>query len=98
MSTLSDTRLDASLRVATYGYFVLIASPAHMGNVLNQKDAIKLLEKHGWERTIGGKHNVKMVKNGASRPITLPMHKRRDYPKGLASAILKQAGLDWSDV
>jgi len=33
-----------------------------------------------------------MVKAGY-RPITLPQHKGRDYPPGLARAILRQAGL-----
>ncbi len=42
--------------------------------------------------TRGGKHVVKMTKPGA-RPITLPHHKNRDYPPGLATAILRQAGL-----
>jgi predicted RNA binding protein YcfA (HicA-like mRNA interferase family) len=59
---------------------------------LNQKKAIKLLEEHGWIRTAGGKHQVKMVKPG-QRPITLPANRRRDYPVGLALAILNQAGL-----
>ena len=58
----------------------------------NQKSARKLLREHGWSETIGGKHVVKMEKHGR-RPITLPMHKGRDYPKGLARAILRQAGL-----
>jgi predicted RNA binding protein YcfA (HicA-like mRNA interferase family) len=33
-----------------------------------------------------------MTKSGC-RPITLPQHKGRDYPTGLAQAILKQAEL-----
>jgi predicted RNA binding protein YcfA (HicA-like mRNA interferase family) len=59
---------------------------------LNQKKAIKLLKKNGWTRLTGGKHQVKMVKGGR-RPVTLPQHKGRDYPPGLAAAILRQAGL-----
>jgi predicted RNA binding protein YcfA (HicA-like mRNA interferase family) len=59
---------------------------------LDQKKAIKLLQEHGWTRKTGGKHQVKMTKPG-ERPITLPMNKGRDYPKGLAAAILRQAGL-----
>ncbi|MBN8870020.1 MAG: type II toxin-antitoxin system HicA family toxin [Solirubrobacterales bacterium] len=53
---------------------------------------MKLLQRHGWTRSSGGKHQVKMVKPG-KRPITLPNNHRRDYPPGLAIAILKQAGL-----
>jgi predicted RNA binding protein YcfA (HicA-like mRNA interferase family) len=59
---------------------------------LNQKKAIKLLRENGWAQSRGGKHQVKMTKPGR-RPITLPQHKGRDYPAGLARAILKQAGL-----
>lgn len=60
--------------------------------VLNQRAAIALLKSHGWEQAQGGKHQVKMEKEG-HRPITLPQHKGRDYPPGLRDAILKQAGL-----
>jgi predicted RNA binding protein YcfA (HicA-like mRNA interferase family) len=63
-----------------------------MQGTLNQKKAIKLLREHGWRMTHGGKHQVKMMKQGC-RPITLPQHKGRDYPTGLAQAILRQAGL-----
>lgn len=61
--------------------------------VLCQKSAIKLLKSHGWRQTLGGKHNVKMEKDGC-RPVVLPMHKGRDYSPGLRAAILQQAGLD----
>ncbi len=63
-----------------------------MRGTLNQKKAIKLMRKNGWTKTSGGKHQVKMTKPG-HRPVTLPRHKGRDYPPGLAAAILKQAGL-----
>jgi predicted RNA binding protein YcfA (HicA-like mRNA interferase family) len=59
---------------------------------LNQKSAIRLLESHGWTKGRGGKHAVKMEKPGC-RPITLPMHKGRDYSPGLRARILKQAEL-----
>ncbi len=59
---------------------------------LNQKQMIKLLQDHGWTRETGGKHQVKMTKDGC-RPITLPDNKRRDYAPGLRAAILRQAGL-----
>ncbi len=63
-----------------------------MKGTLNQKKAVKLLRENGWVQSRGGKHQVKMVKPGC-RPITLPQHKGRDYPTGLAKAILRQAGL-----
>jgi len=63
-----------------------------MKGTLSQKKAIKLLKENGWTQARGGKHQVKMMKQGC-RPITLPQHKGRDYPAGLARAILRQAGL-----
>lgn len=59
---------------------------------MTQQQARSLLEANGWNCTIGGKHNVKMVKDGC-RPITLPKHNGQAYAKGLTEAILKQAGL-----
>ena len=59
---------------------------------MNQKSAQKLLEKNGWVKTLGGKHNIKMEKPGC-RPITLPMHSGEDYSKKLSAGILRQAGL-----
>lgn len=59
---------------------------------LSQATARKLLESNGWTCQVGGKHVVKMVKEG-ERPITLPAHKGQDYGVGLTRAILKQAGL-----
>ena len=59
---------------------------------LNQADMIRLLAANGWTQESGGKHQVKMTKSG-HRPITLPDHKRRDYPSGLREAILKQANI-----
>ena len=68
-----------------------------MGKLVNQKSAQALLERHGWTATIGGKHNVKMEKPG-HRPITLPKHKGQDYSAGLTRAILRQAGIDPSEL
>lgn len=64
-----------------------------MAKLLNQKSAQKLLRKHGWTKSAGGKHNVKMKKPGR-RPITLPMHRGGDYSKGLTQSILKAADLE----
>jgi predicted RNA binding protein YcfA (HicA-like mRNA interferase family) len=64
-----------------------------VAKVYSQKSMRKLLEGHGWTMTLGGKHNVKMVKDGEERPITLPMHKGRDYSRALSASILKQAGV-----
>lgn len=59
---------------------------------INQKGMIKLLISHGWRKTKGGKHNVKMEKDGC-RPITLPMHGGQHYSKDLTARILREAGL-----
>lgn len=59
---------------------------------MTQKELKRLLEEHGWHATVGGKHQVKMEKQG-ERPITLPMHKGKAYAVGLTNAILKQAGI-----
>lgn len=59
---------------------------------MSQKTAKALLKRHGWVESLGGKHTVKMIKEGR-RPITLPMHKGEDYGVGLTDAVLKQAGL-----
>jgi predicted RNA binding protein YcfA (HicA-like mRNA interferase family) len=57
-----------------------------------QKDWIKRLQKEGWTRERGGKHQTKMTKPGY-RPITLPEHKGRAYSKGLEGQLRQQAGL-----
>ena len=64
-----------------------------MAELLNQKSAKKLLEKHGWVQLASGKHQIKMGKSG-ERSITLPQHKGQDYSKGLSAAIKKQAGIE----
>jgi predicted RNA binding protein YcfA (HicA-like mRNA interferase family) len=68
-----------------------------MGKLLNQKSAKKLLEQNGWANTCGGKHNVKMAKEG-QRPITLPKHNGSDYSLDLTRAILRQAGIDHKEL
>lgn len=59
---------------------------------ISQKTGQKLLERHGWSKTQGGKHNIKMEKQG-ERPITLPKHRGQEYSVDLTRRILKQAGL-----
>jgi predicted RNA binding protein YcfA (HicA-like mRNA interferase family) len=59
---------------------------------MNQAEAIALLALHGWAKTKGGKHNVKMERDGM-RPVTLPEHRSQQYSKDLTRRILKQAGI-----
>lgn len=59
---------------------------------MTQREARSLLELNGWICETGGKHVVKMTKEGR-RPITLPHHHGEVYSVGLTSEILKQAGL-----
>ena len=82
----------------------LLAERAHAGHELADRLALTpptishhmrrlVAARHpGGRRLAAAKHQVKMTKPG-HRPITLPQHKGRDYQPGLASAILKQAGL-----
>ena len=69
-----------------------------MGNdwprVLNQRQARRLLEDHGWTSTKGAKHE-KMTKPGC-RPVTLPRGSG-DYSPWLTRRILKEAGLVGAD-
>ncbi|PRY24016.1 hypothetical protein CLV70_114149 [Pseudosporangium ferrugineum] len=58
----------------------------------NQAEMQKILEGNGWVRTQGGKHVVKMEKQG-QRPITLPSCNGQQYSRDLTSRIFKQAGL-----
>ena len=65
---------------------------AKVPRTINQKTGKKLLEKAGYRMMKGGKHNVKMVKDG-ERPITLPGHRGQECSVDLTRAILKQAGI-----
>jgi len=69
-----------------------VSKPGDLPRVLSQRTAKQLLEANDWTETIGGKHVVKMTKEG-QRPITLPACRRQDYSPGLTAAILRQAGL-----
>jgi predicted RNA binding protein YcfA (HicA-like mRNA interferase family) len=65
---------------------------SRVAKTYNQKSMRRCLEEHGWTQARGGRHVIKMTKPGC-RPITLPMHKGRDYSRGLTVAILRQAGI-----
>ena len=56
------------------------------------KELIKLLKKNGWilDR-IAGSHYI-MIKDKL-RSIPVPVHGKKDLPKGLISAILGQSGI-----
>ena len=56
------------------------------------KRLIKIMKQDGWilDR-ISGSHHV-MIKEDR-RSIPVPVHGSKDLPKGLVSAILKQAGI-----
>ena len=59
---------------------------------MNGKELIKIMKKNGWilDR-INGSHHI-MVREG-ERSIPVPVHGKKDIPKGLANAIQKQAGI-----
>ena len=56
------------------------------------RQLIKIMKREGWilDR-VSGSHHV-MIKEGR-RSIPVPVHGKKDLPKGLARAILKQAGI-----
>ncbi len=55
-------------------------------------ELVKLLKKNGWsEDRIAGSHHI-MIKAGR-RSIPVPVHGKKDLPKGLVAAIAKQAEL-----
>lgn len=54
------------------------------------RDMVKLLQAHGWTLDrVRGSHYV-MVKPGR-RSVPVPVHGKRELPKGLVSAIRRQA-------
>ena len=57
-----------------------------------QKELIRELRRNGWAQAVGGKHQVKMTKEG-QRSITIPEFRGETLPIGLSEAILKQAGV-----
>ena len=62
------------------------------------KRLIKLLEERGWtlDRITGSHHIYKQVDTKQTVPI--PVHGSRDLGKGLFLKILKDAGIDKSNV
>lgn len=53
-------------------------------------EIVKLLKKNGWTlNRISGSHHI-MVKEG-KRSVPVPVHGKKDLPKGLVAALLKQA-------
>jgi predicted RNA binding protein YcfA (HicA-like mRNA interferase family) len=58
-----------------------------------QKEWIKRLQASGWTLERGGKHQAKMTKP-EHRPVTLPEHKRRAYPKSFEAQLRRQTGID----
>ena len=54
-------------------------------------ELIKLLRKHGWQLDrVAGSHHI-MKKQ--TKTLTIPVHGKKDLPKGTLYDILKEAGL-----
>jgi len=54
------------------------------------KDMVKLLRENGWVADrVSGSHHI-MVKAG-KRAVPVPVHGKKDLPRGLVAAILRQA-------
>jgi hypothetical protein len=60
---------------------------------MTQTQWMGLLRSDGWRREAGGKHQVKMTKQGM-RPVTLPDNHRRAYSKGFEAQLRRETGLD----
>jgi len=57
------------------------------------KDFIKLIERHGWQcKRISGSHHI-MMKDGC-RSVPVPVHGKKDLPKGILAALMKQTGIE----
>ncbi len=59
---------------------------------MNGKELTKLLKQNGWvlDRINGSHHIYTKTKR---RAVPIPVHGKKDLPKGLVIAILKQAGI-----
>ncbi len=56
------------------------------------KEMVRVLQRNGWKLDrVNGSHHI-MVKDG-KRAVPVPVHGKKELPKGLASAILKQTGI-----
>jgi predicted RNA binding protein YcfA (HicA-like mRNA interferase family) len=59
---------------------------------MNGNELVKLLKENGWTLDrINGSHHI-MVKTGR-RSVPVPVHGKKELPRGLIVAIKKQAGL-----
>jgi predicted RNA binding protein YcfA (HicA-like mRNA interferase family) len=59
---------------------------------MNGKQLKKLLETNGWRLDrISGSHHI-LIREGR-RSVPIPIHGNAELPRGLLSAILKQAGI-----
>jgi predicted RNA binding protein YcfA (HicA-like mRNA interferase family) len=55
------------------------------------RELIKLLRKHGWQLDrVSGSHHI-LKKN--TKTLTVPVHGKKDLPKGTLNRILKEAGI-----
>ena len=61
------------------------------GRVLNGRQLIRLLKKHGWEiDRVAGSHHILKKRD---KTLTVPVHGKKTLPKGTLLRILKEAGL-----
>ncbi len=56
------------------------------------RQLIKIMRQNGWilDR-VAGSHHIMVKENRRSVPV--PVHGKKDLPRGLVSTILKQAGI-----
>lgn len=59
---------------------------------MNGRELIKIMKHHGWViDRVSGSHHI-MIKN-SKRAIPVPVHGKKDLPRGLVAAIFRQAGI-----
>ena len=65
---------------------------SHKIPILKPDEVIRLLEQHGFSKISQEGSHVKM-RNHENTTVIIPVHKNRDLKRGLAMAILRQAGI-----
>ena len=61
-------------------------------SIMNGKEVIAILKKHGWKHTSTRESHYKMEKEGL-RAVPVPVHGSKDFGIGLLKTIEKQTGV-----
>ncbi len=61
--------------------------------LLNSREILKMLRNDGWYVVDQDGSHIQLKHIEKRGKVTVPMHAKRDIPKGTLNSILKQAGL-----